>query len=42
MDKRVKYEAVFRAEALRQASQSRSAPAAARALNISVKLIYDW
>jgi len=42
IDKRVKYDAVFRAEALRLASQSRSACAAARALNIRVKLIYDW
>ena len=42
IDKRVKYDAAFRAEALRLTSQSCSASAAARALNIRVKLIYDW
>ena len=42
IDKRVKYDAAFRAEALRLASQSRSASTAARALNSRVKLIYDW
>lgn len=42
VDKRVKYDAVFRAEALRLAEQSRSVAAAARALNIRAKLIYDW
>ena len=41
-DKRVKYDAAFRAEAVRLASQSRSVPAAARALNIRPKLIYEW
>ena len=41
-DKRVKYDAAFRAEALRLARQSRSVPAAARALNIRAKLLYDW
>ena len=42
VDKRVKYDAAFRAEALRLAEQSRSVAAAARALNIRAKLIYDW
>jgi transposase len=41
IDKRVKYDAAFRAEALRLASQSRSASAAARALHRRVKLLYD-
>lgn len=41
-DQRVKYDAAFRAEALRLAAQSRSVAAAARALNIRAKLIYDW
>ena len=41
-DKRRKYDAVFRAEALRLAAQSRSAQAAARALNIDPKRIYQW
>ncbi|SEU06593.1 transposase [Hymenobacter actinosclerus] len=41
-DKRVKYDAAFRAEALRLANQSRSFAAAARALNIRVKLLYKW
>ena len=41
-DKRVKYDAAFRAEALRLAEQSRSVAAAARALNIRAKLIYNW
>ena len=41
-DKRIKYDAAFRAEALRLAQQSRSVPAAARALNIRAKLIYQW
>jgi transposase len=40
-DKRVKYDAAFRAEALRLAEQSRSVAAAARALNIRAKLIYN-
>jgi transposase len=41
-DKRRKYDAAFRAEALRLAEQSRSAQAAARALNIDPKRIYQW
>ena len=41
-DKRRKYDAVFRAEALRLAAQSRSAQAAARALNIDPKRLYQW
>ena len=41
-DKRVKYDAAFRAEALRLANQSRSFAAAARALDIRVKLLYKW
>ena len=41
-DKRRKYDAAFRAEALRLAAQSRSAHAAARALNIDPKRIYQW
>ena len=41
-DKRVKYDAAFRAEALRLARQSRSVPAAARALNIRPRLLYAW
>ena len=41
-DKRRKYDAAFRAEALRLAEQSRSAQAAARALNIDPKRIYEW
>ena len=40
--KRRKYDAAFRAEALRLAAQSRSAQAAARALNIDPKRIYPW
>ncbi|WP_400194346.1 transposase [Hymenobacter sp. B81] len=39
-DKRRKYDAAFRAEALRLAAQSRSAQAAARALNIDPQRIY--
>ena len=43
IDKLVKYDAVFRAGALRLVSQSRSASAAAaRAFRSRVKLIYDW
>ncbi len=38
-DKRRKYDAAFRAEALRLAEQSRSTQAAARALNIDPKRI---
>jgi transposase len=41
-DKRRKYDAAFRAEALRLAEQSRSTQAAARALNINPKLLYRW
>ena len=41
-DKRRKYDAAFRAEALRLAAQSRSTQAAARALNIDPKRIYQW
>ena len=38
--KRRRYDAAFRAEALRLAGESRSTQAAARALNISPKLLY--
>ena len=41
-DKRRKYDAALRAEALRLAEQSRSTQAAARALNIDPKRIYQW
>ena len=41
-DKRRRYDAVFRAEALRLAAQSRSTQAAARALNIDPKRLYQW
>ena len=41
-DKRRKYDAAFRAEDLRLAEQSRSTQAAARALNIDPKRIYQW
>ena len=37
-----RYDAAFRAEALRLAEQSRSTQAAARALNINAKLLYKW
>lgn len=40
--KRRTYDAAFRTEALRLASESRSTQAAARALNISPKLLYKW
>ena len=40
--KRPRYDAAFRAEALRLASESRSTLAAARALNIDAKRIYAW
>ena len=40
--KRPSYDAVFRAEALSLASESRSAQAAARALNIRPELLYHW
>ena len=36
------YDAAFRAEAVRLAEQSRSTQAAARALNIDPKRIYQW
>ena len=39
-DKRRKYDAAFRAEALRLAEQSHSAQAAVRALNIDLKRIF--
>ena len=41
-DKRRKYDAVFRAEALRLVEQSRLAQAAARALNIDPKRLCQW
>jgi transposase len=41
-DKRRKYDAAFKAEALRMSSESRSTQAAARALNSSPKLLYKW
>ena len=41
-DKRRKFDAAFRAEALRLAAQSRSTQAAALALNIDPKRIYQW
>ena len=41
-DKRRKYDAAFRAEALRLAAQSRSTQAAARALNNDPKRLYQW
>ena len=40
--KRRRYDAAFRAEALRLAGESRSTQAAARALNISSELLYKW
>ena len=40
--KRRRYDAAFRAEALRLAEQSRSTQAAARALHINAKLLYKW
>ena len=39
---RRRYDAAFRVEALRLASESRSTQAAARALNSSPKLLYKW
>ena len=39
-DKQHKYDKVFKAEALRLASESRSIQAAARGLGISPKLLY--
>ena len=41
-DKRRKFDAAFRAEALRLAAQSRSTQAAARAPNIAPKRLYQW
>jgi len=41
-DKRRKYDAAFKAEALRLALESRSTSAAARQLGISPKLLYRW
>ena len=40
--KRPRYDAAFRAEALRLANESRSTLAAARALNIDPKRLYAW
>ena len=40
--KRPRHDAAFRAEALCLASESRSTLAAARALNINAKLLYQW
>jgi len=40
--KRRKYDAAYRAEVLRLADQSRLTQAAARALNIGPKRIYQW
>jgi transposase len=37
-----RYDAAFRAEALRLASESRSTQAAAWALTIDIKLLYKW
>ena len=39
---RRRYDAAFRAETLRLAGESRSTQAAARAVNISPKLLYKW
>jgi len=41
-DKRRKYDAAFKAEALRLATESRSIQAAARELGINPKLLYCW
>jgi transposase len=41
-DKRRKYDDVFKAEALRLASESRSTQAVAQQLCISSKLLYSW
>ncbi len=40
--KRRRYDAAFRAEALRLVGESRSTQAAARALNLNPKLLYKW
>ena len=39
---RRRYDAAYRTEALRLAGESRSTPAAARALNIDPKRLYKW
>ena len=41
-DKQRKYDKVFKTEALRLASESRSIQAAARGLGIRPKLLYRW
>ena len=41
-DKRRKYDAAFRAWALRVAAESRSVSAAARSLNLRPELLYKW
>ena len=41
-DNRRPYDAAFRAEAVRLAEQSRSTQAAARALSIDPKCLYQW
>ena len=41
-DKRRKYDADLRTEALRLAEQSRSTQAVARALNLDSKRLYQW
>ncbi len=41
-DKRRKYDAAFKAEALRLAAESRSTSAAARQLGLNPKLLYRW
>ena len=41
-DNRRPYDAAFRAEAVRLAEQSRSTQAAARALSIDPKRLYQW
>jgi len=42
LSKRRRYDATFRAEALRLAGESRSTQASARALNIDPKRLYKW
>ena len=42
LTKRRRYDAAFRAEALRLAGENRSTQAAARALNSNPKLLYKW
>ena len=41
-DKRRKYDETFKAQALRVTHESRFTPAAARALNIQLELLYQW